>query len=166
MILHPLLAKLRNQASGRNENKTVYLNMRKSQLTTGQKVYVVNVGHFVSLSVFTVALRNYFFNMISYDLEVILGKLDDTGFMGTFIDDSWEELATELVAVSNPFPKMTKALAEDILKESLLFYGRYGQFELGHFEASYERGKVFNECGELAREFIKKKFPHLIDNES
>ena len=161
-----MLAKLRNQVSGRNENKTVYLNMRKSQLTTGQKVYVVNVGHFVSLSVFAVALRNYFYNMISYDLEVILSKLDDTGFMGTFIDDSWEELATELVAVSNPFPKMTKALAEDILKESLLFYGRYGQFEHGHFEASYERGKVFNECGELAREFIKKKFPHLIDNES
>lgn len=139
--------------------------MRKSQLTTGQNVYVVNVGHFVSLSVFTVALRNYFFNMISYDLEVILSKAS-IETMKHFIDDSWEELATELVAVSNPFPKMTKALAEDILKESLLFYGRYGQFEHGHFEASYERGKVFNECGELAREFVTKKFPHLIDNES
>jgi hypothetical protein len=139
--------------------------MRKSQLTTGQKVYVVNVKHFVSFGVFTIALRNHFYDIISYDLEMILSK-SATISMGTYIDDDWEEQATELVLSRNPFPKMTKAQAQEILQDSLLFYGREGQFEHGHFEASYERGKVFNECGALAREFVTKKFPHLIDNES
>ena len=60
------------------------------------------------------------------------------------------------------FPKnLTKKRAEEILKNSLFFFGLQGQYEDTYFEASYEEGSRRNEIYSDALEWVKSKYEWL-----
>ena len=64
------------------------------------------------------------------------------------------------------FPKkLTKKEAEEILRHRLFFHGNNGELEDGYFEASFEKGEVFNAIYSDAFDFVKSKYPWLSEND-
>lgn len=141
--------------------------MVKAELTNGTKIFVLKIEQYVSLSVFTKALGNQLYNEISSETEEIIHKCD--GFIFDHrksIDDTkFEEMVDEFFNNLTFFKKLTKSNSEQILRDSLKQYGRDGSIEQELFEASYERGMIVNKCYDLAREWVKEKYPYLKPNE-
>lgn len=100
--------------------------MTKGEFTSGEKMYVVRIDHFVTVRVFTKALTEHFYN-----------KNED-------------------------FPsKLIRKEAEKILKHRLFFHGIKGEYEVGHFEASFEEGEKFKKIWNHAYEFVSSRYTWL-----
>lgn len=132
--------------------------MRKSELTNGTKILVVNIKHFVSIGVFATALRNEFYDSISPELENIIH--DDVP-QWTYGGEKFEPKLDELLKNSTFFENLTKIEAEEMLKLNLKYHGKEGSIDTTLYEASYERGEALNRCYNIAREWVEKKFPYL-----
>jgi hypothetical protein len=62
------------------------------------------------------------------------------------------------------FPnRLTKKAAEKILKIGLYFYGIYGRFADGFFEAAAEEGERYNNIYEVAEQWVDKNHRHLAE---
>ena len=138
--------------------------MKKSQLTTGENIFVVRTEHLVTLSVFCIALRNHFYVKLGHKLEDLIrdGEISERS-RGSYYPTpiSIEDEIRKIIEDESIFKKLTKKDAEDILKTSLKFYGREGMIEDGDYESSYERGLALNICYDMSREWVIKKYPHL-----
>lgn len=143
--------------------------MKKSQLTTGENIFVIRTEHLVTLSVFCVALRNYFYLNLSYELEELIRESEisekNMGYL-KIEKISIEDRITKIIQEESIFKKLTKKEAEKILKTSLNFYGRDGEIQSTDYEGSYERGFALNACYDMAKEWIIKKYPYLNTNEN
>lgn len=140
--------------------------MTKAELTNGTKIFVLKIEQFVSLSSFTKALGNHFYDLISEKLEKMIIYCDyATPSDWKFDDEKFKSEVDVLIKEMIKTEKLTKRKVEKILKDSLRLYGREGSKEDGMFEASYERGEALNKCYSTAREWITNKYPHLKPNE-
>ena len=137
--------------------------MKKGQLTSGVNIFIVRTEHLVSLGTFCIALRNHFYLNLSYKFEEMVRESEmsekSRGYLVPAI--SVEKQLFELIQEESIFKKLTKKEAEKILKNSLMFYGRYGEIEDTDYEASFERGFALNTCYDMAREWLINKYPHL-----
>lgn len=142
--------------------------MKKGQLTSGENVFIIRVEHLVSLGTFCIALRNHFYLNLSHKFEEIVRESELSEKSRGYLKQtrSIEEQLFELIQEESIFKKLTKKEAENILKTSLMFHGRYGEIEDTDYEASYERGFALNTCYDFAREWVIKKYPHLKPGEN
>jgi hypothetical protein len=137
--------------------------MIKAELTNGTKIFVLKIEHYVTLGVFTKALANEFYNHISERLESVI---NDNHYRLSYNTDKFDFELNELITNSKSFFKtLTKKKVEELLRDNLRNYGREGSIDGTLFEASYERGLALNKCHEIAREWLKKKYPHLVSDE-
>jgi hypothetical protein len=132
--------------------------MRKTELTNGAKIFVVNVKQYVSLDVFTRALGNEYYDSISEKLENLINS---TVEQFKWSNGEFEPGLDKLFEDKSFFKSLTKKGAEELLRYNLKLYGREGSIDTSLYEASYERGEAINRCYEVAREWVMKKYPHL-----
>lgn len=139
--------------------------MKKAELTNGAKIFVLKIEQFVTLTVFKQALGNELYMQISLEVENIIKDVDVfySNYAKDIDNDLWEEKINQMFKRNVFFRILTKKKAEEILRHTLMYYGRDGGMDSGMFEASYERGMVVNKCYELAEEWIIKKYPHLCE---